>query len=193
VISVGVFAKRFADPIERVYLATSGTRLVTFVNAEAATNYGVEVEVRKGLDILGTPFRNFGAFANVTLMHSEIEIGSGLSSKLNDTRPMVGQAPYVVNTGLTYASPGGQFSATALYNVVGARLTSAAEAPLPDILEQPRHVVDLAFRFPVVGTLSGKADFKNLLDAPSEIIQGTVTREYYRSGRTLSVGLSWQP
>jgi len=193
VISVGLFAKKFADPIERIYLATSGTRQVTFVNAEAATNYGVELEVRKGLDILGASLRNFGTFVNLTIMHSEIEIGSGLASKVNDKRPMVGQAPYVVNTGVTYTSPGGQFSATALYNVVGARLTSAAEAPLPDILEQPRHVVDFALRFPVFGTLSGKADLKNLLDAPYEVIQGTVTREYYRSGRTLNLGLSWQP
>lgn len=193
VLSVGVFAKKFDDPIERIYLATSGTRLVTFVNAEAATNYGVELEMRKSLDFLGERFLGFGTFANLTVMHSEIRIGSGLASKVNDKRPMVGQAPYVVNTGLTYSSPSGQFSATALYNVVGARLTSAAEAPLPDILEQPRHLVDLAFRFPVVGTMSGKADFKNLLNAPSEIIQGTVTREYYRSGRTVSVGLTWQP
>jgi outer membrane receptor protein involved in Fe transport len=99
VISIGLFAKSFADPIERIYLATSGTRLVTFVNAESARNYGVEVEVRKNLDLLGEALRPFQAFANATVMHSEITIGGGAASKLNDQRAMVGQAPYVINTG----------------------------------------------------------------------------------------------
>jgi hypothetical protein len=193
VLSIGLFAKSFDDPIERIYLATSGTRLVTFVNAESAVNYGVEIEVRKNLDLLGEQLRPFQIFANATVMHSEIEIGDGAASKLNDRRAMVGQAPYVFNTGLTYTSGGGQFSATALYNVVGARIVSAAEAPLPDIFEQPRHMLDLALRFPVLPGLSGKADFRNLLDAASQVRQGTVTREYYRSGRSLSVGLNWQP
>lgn len=193
VVSVGFFAKRFTDPIERIYLATSGTRLVTFVNAEAARNYGVELEVRKALDLPGGPFRRLGAFANATLMHSEITIGGGAASKLNDQRAMVGQAPYVVNTGLTWTSTGGAFSATALFNVVGARIVSAAEAPLPDIFEQPRHVLDFSLRFPVVAGLTGKADFRNLLDAPYEVLQGTVTREYYRGGRGMGIGLTWQP
>lgn len=193
VVSVGLFAKRFHDPIERVYLATSGTRLVTFVNADAARNYGVEVEVRKNLDLPGEAGRHFGVFANGTLMHSAIEIGSGAASKLNDRRAMVGQAPYVVNAGLTFTSTGGDVSATALYNVVGARITSASEAPLPDTYEQPRHVLDLAFRFPVFRGISGKADLKNLLDSRFEVVQGTVLREAYRSGRTLGLGLSWQP
>jgi len=106
---------------------------------------------------------------------------------------MVGQAPYVINTGLTYTSGSGAFSATALYNVVGRRIVNAAEAPLPDVYEKPRHLVDLAVRFPVLAGLRGKFDVKNLFDAAFEIEQGTVTREYYRTGRVLSVGLSWQP
>lgn len=193
VLSIGVFAKTFDDPIERIYLATSGTRVVTFVNAEAARNYGVELEVRKSLDALGADLQNFGVFANGTIMHSEITIGEGAASKLNDQRAMVGQAPYVFNAGLTFTSNSGSVSATALYNVVGRRIVSASEAPLPDTFEQPRHVLDLALRFPVLPGVSGKADLKNLLDSASEIRQGSVVREYYRSGRSLSVGLSWQP
>lgn len=193
VVSLGVFAKGFDDPIERVYLATSGTRLVTFVNAEAARNYGIEIDLRKNLDLLGERFRPLSMFANLTLMHSAIDIGSGSASKLNDQRPMVGQAPYVVNAGLTWTSPAGGVSASALYNVVGRRIVSAAEAPLPDSYEQPRHLVDLAIRFPLLPGMSAKADLRNLFDAPTEVRQGTVVREYYRGGRSLGVGISWQP
>ena len=50
VLSFGVFAKRFDQPIERVYRAAgASSRFVGFVNAESAENYGVELEARKSL------------------------------------------------------------------------------------------------------------------------------------------------
>ena len=144
--------------------------------------------------MLGAAWEPLVVFANATLMHSEIEIGSNLlaSSKLSDERPMVGQAPYVVNAGLTYTTDG-QASATLLYNTVGRRIVSASEAPLPDVYEQPRHVVDFSVRLPVREALSLKLDAKNLFDSAFEITQGDVVREYYRAGRSLSLGASWQP
>src|SRR5262249_2171611 len=48
VISVGLFAKQFHSPIERVEVATSGASNYSFVNADGAVNYGVELEARKG-------------------------------------------------------------------------------------------------------------------------------------------------
>src|SRR5690606_14157812 len=71
-LSVALFAKRFRDPIERVYLGTSGTRIITFLNAESARNYGVEVEARKSLGMLGYALEPLWIFANATLMRSEI-------------------------------------------------------------------------------------------------------------------------
>src|SRR5690606_21169229 len=58
-LSIALFAKRFQDPIERIYLATSGTAINTFVNAEGARNYGVELELRKDLRALGRTFEPF--------------------------------------------------------------------------------------------------------------------------------------
>jgi outer membrane receptor protein involved in Fe transport len=193
VISVGAFAKRFSDPIERIYLATSGTRIVSFLNAESAENYGVEVEARKSLKFVAKALDNFAGHLNATLIRSRIRIGGGVASKLNDERAMVGQAPYVLNGGLTYTSNSGAFSATVLYNVVGARIVNAAESPLPDVYEQPRNVVDVAVRFPLLNDIKAKLDLKNVFDTPFEIRQGSVVREYYRTGRVLTLGLSWQP
>jgi hypothetical protein len=76
---------------------------------------------------------------------------------------------------------------------VGRRVASAAEAPLPDMYEEARAGLDLSLRFAVTGNVSGKLDLKNLLDAPYEFTQGTVVREYYRTGRAASFGLSWRP
>jgi TonB-dependent receptor len=193
VVSVGVFYKRFDDPIERIELGVSGLREArqqTVVNAKSARNYGVEVELRKGLGFLTRTFDDLVLFTNATVMESEIDIGT--ESQTNPQRPMVGQAPYVVNAGLTYSTPTGRASATALYNVVGKRITAAAATPMPDIYEQPRHALDLSLRFPVLGSLSGKFDAKNLLDEPYQVLQDVVVRERYRAGRVYSLGLSWR-
>jgi len=190
VVSVGVFAKRFDKPIERVYLATSGTRLISFLNAERGRNLGLEVEVRKGLGALAAPLANFMVFGNVTVMDSRVQFGDQ-GADITDDRAMVGQSPYVANVGLGYTSTGGGLSATVLYNVQGRRIASAAELPLPNVYEEARHVVDLALRVPVAGGLALKLDAKNLLDAPYEYTQGSVTREYYRLGRGFAVGLSY--
>ena len=194
VLSVAFFAKHFDNPIEQIDVATSGASQLSFINATSAFNYGVELEARKGLGFLGAGLEPFGLFTNVTLMKSTINTGnSTLSALTNDERPMVGQAPYVVNAGLSYASPEGQTSATLLYNVVGKRIVSAAVAPLTvDTYEQPRHQLDLSLRFPLAGGLSGKLDARNLLDSPYEELQGDVVRFQYYTGRSLSLGVTWK-
>jgi outer membrane receptor protein involved in Fe transport len=192
VLSVGVFAKRFEDPIERVFVTQTGGPANSFVNAEKAHNYGVELEIRKGLGMLTPALAPLTVFANTTLMQSEITPGNTDISSLTSTdRPMVGQAEYVVNSGITYGNGGG-LSATALYNVVGPRIVEAGALPFPDAYEQARHVVDLSVQFPVVSNTSLKLDAKNLLDSPIEIVQGGVIRSRYRTGREFSLGASWQ-
>lgn len=192
VLSIALFGKDFEDPIERVYLATSGTPVATFVNANGASNYGVELEARKRLGMLGSVFDPFSVFTNATIMQSEITIGEGPSSETNDNRAMVGQAPWVVNAGITWTAGQSRTSATLLYNVVGKRIVTAGQLPLPDTYDLARHVLDFSFRLGVTDKVSAKVDLKNLLDEPFEQRQGDVTREYYRTGRSLAVGVSWR-
>jgi outer membrane receptor protein involved in Fe transport len=191
VLSLGVFAKRFEKPIERVYDVTSGSRAVTtWVNASGADNYGVELEARKDLDQLAEWLAPFTMFSSVTLMQSEIDLGT--TSSTNANRAMVGQSPYLVNAGLTYSSRDRKASATLLYNRVGPRIWEAGLTPVPDAVESARDALDLSVRLPMRGGLTARFDAKNLLDAPYEIRQGSVTREYYQIGRTLQFGLSVQ-
>lgn len=192
VLSVSVFGKRFSNPIERVYLGTSGTRVITFQNATAATNYGIELEGRALLGRFHHKLDAYSLFTNATLMNSRIELDAARASVSNANRPMVGQAPYVLNTGLTWTSMTGRGSATVLYNVVGERIQDAGEAPLPDVVERPRHSLDLAVRVPVMESLSLRFDAKNVLDTPYTLTQGRVVREYYTTGRIFSFGLSWK-
>jgi TonB-dependent receptor len=191
-LSVAAFAKRFHDPIERVSRSTSTNSFVTFVNAHAADNVGVELEARKGLDAIADVLSPLTVFSSVTIMRSQIRLGDKLGASTNANRAMVGQAPYVVNAGLTYSSASGPGSATLLYNRVGPRIVEAGELPLPDVKEKARDILDLSVRVPAGAGVVARIDAKNLLDAHYQLIQGTVTREAYRMGRTLQIGLNVQ-
>jgi len=194
VLSVAVFAKQFDLPIERVYRPVgSGARTVFFINADAADNYGVELEARKGLGFLASSLRQIVAFTNVTLMESQIHLGETEASATNQSRRMVGQAPYVINAGMTYTSRSSSTSATLLFNRIGERIDAAGDQPLPDVVVQPRSVLDFSLRFPLYASVSGRFDAKNLLDDKYETIQGTVVRESYQTGRLLQFGLTFRP
>jgi outer membrane receptor protein involved in Fe transport len=125
-------------------------------------------------------------------MRSKVELGDD-PRMASEERAMVGQAPLVVNAGLTFAPGEKGFSTTLLYNRVGRRIVSASQRPLPVTYEEARSGLDVAMRVPMFGTLSAKLDAKNLLDQPYRQTQGSVTRESYYSGRIYSLGLSWRP
>ncbi len=194
IISLGAFYKRFSGPIEKVIVAQTGAPALSFVNAESANNYGAELEVRKNLDVLATGLRPLTFFANATVMRSRIRPGnSDIASLTSADRAMVGQAPWVFNTGLTWLGSDGRFSATLLYNVVGRRIVEAGANPLPDTYEEERHLVDVSLRVPVVPQVSLRVDGRNLLDAPYRMTQGDVIRMRYKTGRIFTIGATWQP
>ncbi|MEP6506882.1 MAG: TonB-dependent receptor [Gemmatimonadales bacterium] len=195
VLSAAVFGKKFKLPIERVYRAAgSGTRTVFFTNAESADNYGVELEMRKDLSFVGDAFAPFTVFSNVTAMQSTIHLFKDTqASATNLSRRMVGQAPYVVNLGLSWSSPGGASSATLLFNRVGDRIQAAGDSPLPDVIEKARNVGDFSLRLALLQNLVARLDAKNLFDSPYNTIQGTATRELYHTGRTFQLGFQVRP
>lgn len=192
-ISVALFAKRFKNPIEKVIVATTGAQALSYVNAEKADNYGVEVEARKRLDFIAPGLLPFTVFANVTLMESDITPGNDdIAALTSADRRMVGQAPYVVNSGLTWTPGDGRLAATVLYNVVGKRITEAGAQPLPDTYELERHLLDASLRVPATEQLSLRFDARNILDTPVRLRQGDVIRLRYKTGRELSMGAQWQ-
>jgi hypothetical protein len=189
VVSLGVFAKRFSDPIERVFVFTSGAAALSYVNAASASDIGAELEFRKRLDGIAAGLRDFTLFSNVTLMRSRITPGD--SSLTSIERPLVGQAGYIVNAGLSYSRGG--WSGTVLYNVVGRRIAEAGFRPYPDVYEEPRHLLDLSLEVPVMNAVALKLNGKNLLDSRVRFTQGTVDRLSYRAGRVVSLGAQWHP
>lgn len=192
VLSLGVFAKRFTNPIEKVIISQAGANALSFVNAARAHDYGLEAEVRKRLDLVTPALAAFTVFANATLISSRVNPGSAGGVLTNPDRPLIGQSPYVVNTGLSYSNDAGRWTATVLYNLAGRRIEEVGTNTVPDAYLEPRHLLDASLQAPLFGSMTIKLDGRNLLDAPYRLTQGSVLRQRYRLGRIFGLALSWQ-
>jgi outer membrane receptor for ferrienterochelin and colicin len=136
IISGSVFYKYFVHPIEQTNL---GNDVLSFDNAESATVYGAEMELRKRLDFFNAAvLRNMTFYVNAALMDGSVKFnGQTINS------PLQGQSPYLVNGGLSYASDNDNFSVNVLYNRIGERLKFRAAAGAGrNIFEKPRDVLD---------------------------------------------------
>ena len=149
-ITIGGFFKQFVNPIE-TRLGTESVltrRNYFFQNAQDASTYGFELEVRKNLRFLGGNselLSNFSVFANLTYIFSEVTFkDETLGKTISADRPVQGQSPYLINGGLQYSSSSSGWNGTLLYNRVGNRLALVGYSSLgfPDIYENPRDVVD---------------------------------------------------
>lgn len=163
VLAFSFFAKTFRDPIENVVIA-SGSGIVKPQNSKGARLVGVELEARKTLEMLSSSLKDLTVIANLTLAHSKIELEkTNLTSVTNFQRPMINQAPYVINVALDYENEPLGLTARALYNVTGKKIVEVGSG-VPDAYEQPKHAVDLtvsknvgkhlAFRFNAVNVLA---------------------------------------
>ena len=110
--TVGVFYKGFENPIESIYQeAGGGSSLFSFQNAAKATAFGFELEGRKKIS------KRFTLQANGSYINSEVK-----DEKLNVSRTLQGQSPYLINAGLLYDIVEKGFNMTALVNQIGKRI-----------------------------------------------------------------------
>lgn len=148
ILSIGLLAKEFTNPIEiRMDPGSNGDRwLFNYANAEKATLYGIEVEVRKSLDFINEKFSKLYFVGNATFLESKVTLitESNNNQKQEVDRPLFGQSPYLINGGFQYL--GKSWNVTALYNRIGPRLALVGDpvgAGFYDIYEKPRNLIDL--------------------------------------------------
>lgn len=149
-ISIAAFYKYFDSPIEWTYTVTGGTSLVySYMNAQRANNYGIELDIRKDLSFIGLP--GFSWSFNGALIKSRVKFEEGSKE---ENRPMQGQSPYLVNTGIFYKNDKMQLDIALLYNRIGKRIIGVGRSEgttsgnetlrVPDSYEMPRDVIDLS-------------------------------------------------
>ena len=175
-VTMGVFYKNFANPIEQIFNEGSGgSSTFAYKNANKATTYGVELEARKKLSTRLT------LQANGSLINSSIK-----DAELNLDRPLQGQSPYLINMGLLYDIAEKGFNATVLFNQVGERIYLVGDvqggASTPNIYEAPRALVDFQFskKFD-----NNKAEIKftisDILNQKQTFFQNSTSDEKYNS------------
>lgn len=172
VLSASFFYKSFASPIEPIILPTS-RGVLSYANAKGAVNAGVELEARKSLSFLHSALSELSILGNLTLVHSRVEldpVAQGIQT--TQSRPLAGQSPYVVNLALDWEHPATKTRARLLYNVYGARISQVGQNGLPDVFEQPRHLVDASIGQGLGDHFELKLSLENLLNAPVRVSQG---------------------
>jgi TonB-dependent receptor len=140
VINAGIFYKHFTNPIEQIFNGLGGgASTLNYANAKKAYSYGVEVEMRKKLDVVRA-LKNFTFQANAAYIYSRVK-----DKALGVDRSLQGQSPYILNLGLLYDLEKYGLNATLLYNQIGERIYLVGDivGGAPDIYEAPRPLFDL--------------------------------------------------
>lgn len=145
-ITAGVFYKYFQNTIEQFYNESGvNTFSFTYGNAPQAMSYGVELEFRKRLDFIGgRALEPFTVFANGSYIYNQVNITSkdALGNDVVSSRPMQGQSPYVLNSGIQFDADKTGTSVTVLYNMIGRRIFLVGNDTNPHIWEAPRPLLD---------------------------------------------------
>jgi hypothetical protein len=191
VLAVSGFYKDLADPIEAILVPT--TELArSYQNADSARVAGAELEVRASFGFLSESLADLGFIGNFTYVWSRVNLdASQVSAQTNNDRPLQGQSPYVVNLGLEYAREDWGTRLRLMYNVLGPRIDQVGAQGLPDVYEQPRHLLDFVAEQDVGWGMSLKLTVQNMLDQRVAYAQGGRTVSEYRPGVNLSLGFGW--
>ncbi len=204
-ITLGFFYKNFTNPIEMYYIPGSGsggTRNFTYKNAPSATNYGIETEIRKSLASLlpnNKFFEKTGVLLNAAYIYSIVHLGNDAVGQ-ETTRPLMGQSPYIINTGFYYQNAYSGFQANLVYNIIGKRIFVVGTYGTPNVYEMPRHNLDLTLSMKLLKNLKLTVNITNLLNSSSLFMQdsnedGKITSSdetisAYKTGRNINIGLS---
>ncbi|PWK79604.1 TonB-dependent receptor [Mucilaginibacter oryzae] len=174
ILSVSGFYKKFTDPIEILYPNANPRRYI-YSNLKGAKNTGIEVDFRKSLNFISgsSPlWANLYISGNFTYLDANVDLGTVYSvnaagkavpSKRN--RPLTGQSPYIINTGILYT--GKHFGFNATYNRFGHRIVYASPDRSEDMYENGRNVIDmqLSYKFLKDNKAEFRLNISNLLNS----------------------------
>lgn len=209
--SVSAFYKRFDGHIELTAFETAPDNLKPR-NAGQSTVYGTEIEFRKNLGFISPAFANVSFGTNASFVRSAIDMKSvevnndGLTEyqvrqevarageKIDDTREMAGQAPYLVNAFLNVTDNDNNLNVSLAYNVQGETLTIVGSRRVPDVYSRPFHSLNLNMYKDFGRNRNSRITIgvNNILNEKTENIYKSYHAEdqiysIFRPGRTFSV------
>lgn len=158
-LSVSSFYKLFKNPIEMVQYVQAPNNFQPR-NVGNGMVGGAELEYIKDLSFLGNmmtglSFRSNFMYAFSSIQMAESEYSSRIAyaregEKIQRSRQMAGQAPYLINAVLSYKHPIHKAELTLAYNVYGRTLQYVGIADKPDIYSRPFHSLNFNANMPVL-------------------------------------------
>ena len=170
-VSLAYFSKDFKNPIERTLKISSGAgELVTYKNAQSATNSGVEMDFRYDLEFLNIGDFSYGISGNYSVIESNVILPIG-HTEYSDTRTMQGQSPYTMNAMFTVDHAGLGLETAFVLNEIGERITRVGQGDVPHVYEQPFTALDFTLS-KEIGEGKVSLKMKNLLSNERLFTQG---------------------
>jgi hypothetical protein len=184
VFAASVFYKYFDKPIERVVIAAANP-IATFQNSDHARNFGIELEAGHQLG------QYFFVNANYTFVDSQISLlPEQRNVQTSLERPLAGQSKNLFNVTAELSVRG--FSARALVNYFGDRISDVGANQAPDIIEQGRGAFDLIFA-QRLRALNVRLTLENLTDTDYLFTQvgADDPQRLYKLGRTVALSFGY--
>lgn len=207
-ISVSSFYKMLKNPIEIVqYVQAAGNFQPR--NVGNGTILGFEFEIFKNLGGINDKLSDVQFNLNATYAYSQVEMSASelqtrqLTARegevVKDTRPMAGQSPFIINSGLTYKNPKSKMELGVFYNVQGRTLRFVGVADRPDVYTVPFHSLNINFNIPF-GTddrFSAGCKINNILNSVRQEVFSAYNAEdqiftNLNPGRSFSVRFGYQ-
>lgn len=162
--SVGAFYKRFTNPIEQRVSQVADGQQFGYINADFATNVGVEAEMRKGFAKASSAFlQQLTLVLNASYIYSRVDLGAATVGQ-DRVRALQGQSPYIFNLAAFWSNPKSGWNVNAFYNIFGERIFAVGDNIFPTIYELPRHSIDLTVGKTLRENLELKAGVQDLLN-----------------------------
>ena len=204
VIAASLFYKFLDEPIEKVQLPRIPF-LSSYRNADAAQNFGFELEARKNLEFIWKKLDDVSIGSNFTMLYSRVQLRdrcvpsdevdctelSDFDVSTSRERPLADQSPYVVNAYVDYDNEDSGTRARVLYNIEGPKITSVGGLGLPDTYLQPRHKVDITFSQRLYGGLDLDLKAENVANAAWEWRQADRVLQRWNNGVFFGIGLTY--
>lgn len=209
IISVSLFYKNFQNPIEivRIPEAPNGNDFQPR-NVGDGQLFGVEFQVTKSLEMIAPALSRFSFSGNVTLIESSIQMTEAEfrarkgaekdGETIENTREMAGQAPYILNAGITYSDAEKALSGGLFYNVKGRTLEVVGGQSVPDVFTEEFHSLNFTLNkglgkeqkaninFKITNILNDRQEsFFRAFRSNPEVFTG------FSPGVTFSVGFSY--
>ncbi len=192
-ISGSFFYKDFSDAIEQVVVSGSALGSErTFLNANKAKVYGIELEGRVSLGRYFQVLNAFSLNANYSWIKSTVDVEGSETTIARQSRPLQGQSPYVINIGLNYLNMETATSVSLLYNKIGERIVEVATAYEEDVIEVPRDVIDLTITQGIFNSFELKLAVKDLLGKNQIFKQGESVARSNSKNSSISFGISYK-